>query len=99
MTEYTFKDFESMSRYHYIPDTKALTGLRVELKHLTVGKSNWKQLERSSKDRIMAAVQNNVLDMRTLFMQYIGGDINEFMLCNLDTPPVYFYTSNEVTIA
>jgi len=46
MTEYTFKDFESMSRYHYVPDTKGLTGFRVELKHFTVGKSNWKQLER-----------------------------------------------------
>ncbi|NEW04886.1 hypothetical protein GK047_02485 [Paenibacillus sp. SYP-B3998] len=53
------------------------------MKHLTVGKADWKQLERPAKERIRAAVQNHVPDMRTLFMQYIGGDINEFMLCNL----------------
>lgn len=99
ITEYTFKEFESMRRYHYVPDTKALTGLRVELKHLTVGKSNWKQLERSSKDRIRVAVLNHVPDMRTLFMQYIGGDINGFMLSDLEKPHNHAYTTYEVTSA
>lgn len=99
MTEYTFKDFESMSRYHYVPDTKGLTGFRVELKHLTVGKANWKQLERSSKDRIRAAVLNHVPDMRILFLQYIGGDINGFMLCGLDMKSVSKNYLNDVSIA
>ncbi|RJX39029.1 hypothetical protein D3P09_16125 [Paenibacillus pinisoli] len=91
ITQYEKKDFVKMEGYRFVSNTKELTGLRCLLKSITNGKRDWKTLGRKDKQEISAAVKERTVDMLDLFLEYIEGDIEGFMLDGLSINP----TKNE----
>lgn len=75
-----------MKDFHFVSNTKEFTGLRCLLKSVTNGKRDWKELGRKDKQRITAAVKERTKPMLDLFLEYIEGDINGFMLYGLTIP-------------
>jgi hypothetical protein len=86
ITAFDKEDFKKMKDFWFIPDTSKLTGLRCLLKSITKGKREWKGLGRKDKQRITAAVKERTIPMLDLFLRYIEGDINGFMLDGLTLP-------------
>lgn len=87
LTKYEKKDFIKMKGFRFVSHTNEYTGLRCLLKSVTNGKRDW----RKDKQAITAAVKERTVDMLDLFLEYIEGDIDGFMLDGLISP---FY-SNE----
>lgn len=85
--DYDVTDFEAMSKYRrYVPNTSELRGFRCDLKRLTNGKDNWREIKPNRRKSIRAEVEKHVPDMLHLFLEHIEGDITGFMLENLDFP-------------
>lgn len=86
LTNYDKEDFIKMKDFHFVSNTKEFTGLRCLLKSVTNGKRDWKELGRKDKQRITAAVKERTKPMLDLFLEYIEGDIDGFMLDGLTIP-------------
>jgi hypothetical protein len=66
------------------------------LKSVTNGKRDWKSLKRKDKLAITAAVKKRTVDMLDLFLEYVEGDIDGFMLDGLTCPSPKFGTLQAV---
>lgn len=85
ITEYGRQDFINMKDYHFVSDTRKFTRLHCLLKSITKGNREWRKLERKEKVRI-AAAKERTIHMLDLFLEYIEGDIDGFMLDDLTIP-------------
>ncbi|MGG1600946.1 hypothetical protein [Paenibacillus naphthalenovorans] len=83
ITEYGWHDFRRMKEYYFITNTRKMTGLRCLLKSVTCGKREWKKLARKDKQKITAVVKEHTTDLLTLFLSYIEGDVEGFLLSGL----------------
>jgi hypothetical protein len=83
ITEYARQDFIKMKGFHFVPSTHDITGFRSLLKSITNGKREWKELVRKDREKVTVAVKARVKDMLELFLEYIEGDINTFLLDSL----------------
>lgn len=86
ITQYEKKDFIKMEGFRFVANTREFKGFRCLLKSLTIGKRDWKKLVRKERGKIAAAVKERTSDMLELFLEYIEGDIDGFMLDGLTTP-------------
>ncbi len=83
LTEYEKEDFVKLKGFRFVSNTNEFTGLRCLLKSVTNGKRDWRNLKRKDKQSITAAVKERTVDMLDLFLEYIEGDIEGFMLDGL----------------
>ncbi|WP_174807379.1 hypothetical protein [Paenibacillus alvei] len=86
LIEYEKDDFIKMKGFRFVSNTNEFTGLRCLLKSVTNGKRDWRNLKRKDKQAITAAVKKSTVDMLDLFLEYIEGDIDGFMLEGLNLP-------------
>lgn len=75
-----------MKGFRFVSNTNEYTGLRCLLKSVTNEKRNWRNLKRKDKQAITVAVKERTVDMLDLFLEYIEGDIDSFMLEGLTYP-------------
>ena len=75
-----------MKGYYFVPSTHDITGFRCLLKSITNGKRGWKELVRKDRKKVTVTVKVRATDMLELFLEYIEGDINGFLLDGLSAP-------------
>lgn len=86
ITQYEKKDFIKMQGFRFITNTRELKGLRSLLKSITNGSRDWKKLVRKDREEVTTAVKESTGDMLGLFLDYLEGDIDGFMLDGLTCP-------------